>query len=45
MIAMHELHKPPKFITPRAMAQVDKHTNPPIKQNSDLIWLVWPSKI
>ena len=34
-----------KFTTPRAMPQVDKHTNPPIKQDSDLIWLVWPSEI
>ena len=40
MIAMHEPHIAPKFITPRAMQQVDKHINPQIKQNSDLIWLV-----
>ena len=45
MIAMHELHIPPKFITPRAMPQVDKHINPQIKQNLDLIWLVWSSGI
>ena len=25
MIAMHELHIPPNFITPRAMPQVNKH--------------------
>ena len=37
MIAMHELHIPPKFITPRAMPQVDKYINPQIKENSDLI--------
>ena len=30
MIAMHELHIPPKFITPRAIAQVDKYINPQI---------------
>ena len=40
MIAMHELHIPPKLITPRAMTEMDKHINPQIKQNSDLIWLV-----
>ena len=40
MIAMLELHIPPKFITPRVMPQVDKYINPQIKQNSDLIWLV-----
>jgi hypothetical protein len=27
------------------MPQVDKHINPQIKQNSDLIWLVWASEI
>ena len=40
VIAMHQLHIPPKFITPRAMPQVDKHMNPQIKKNSGLIWLV-----
>ena len=40
MIAMHELHIPPKLLTPRAMPQVDKHINPHIKQNSDIIGLV-----
>ena len=28
MIAMHELNIPPKFITPKAMPQVEKHINP-----------------
>jgi len=37
MIAMYELHVLPKFITPRAMPQVDKYINPQIKENSDLI--------
>ena len=37
MIAMHELRIPPKSITTRAMPQVDKHINPQIKKNSDLI--------
>ena len=45
MLAMHVLHIPPNFITPRAMPQVDKHINPKIKQNSDFIWLVWASEI
>ena len=40
MIAMHELHIPPNLLTPRAMPQVDKHINPQIKQNSDIIGLV-----
>ena len=40
MIVMHELRIPPKIITPRAMPQVDKHINPQITENSDLIWLV-----
>ena len=40
MIAMHELYIPPKFITPRAMPQVDKRINPQIKLKLDLIWLV-----
>ena len=45
MIAMHELHIPPMFLTPSAKPQVDKHINPQIKQNSDFIWLVWASEI
>jgi len=40
MIAMHELRIPPKFVTTRALPQVDRHINPQINPNLALIWLV-----
>ena len=45
MIAMHELRIPPKFVTTRALPQVDRHINPQINPNLALIWLVWASEI